>query len=54
MNRNNVKKEKSSSLELKNENGINISRMVKIIRMGKEIRKIDGPKFYGNTAYKCQ
>jgi len=51
---NNVKKEKSSNLGLKNENRIDISRMVKIIRMGKEIRKIDGPKFYGNTACRCQ
>lgn len=50
----NVKKEKSSGLGSKSENKIDISRMVKIIKMGKEIRKIDGPKFYGSTACNCQ
>ncbi len=48
----NLKKDKIIRLK-KETYKINVSEMVKIIRKGKEIRDVDGPKFYGSNACSC-
>jgi hypothetical protein len=53
MNSKNVKGKIGSTVVREGKTKTDVSRMIKIIKMGKEIRRIDGPKFYGNTIYGC-
>lgn len=44
---------KNEMVNKKIDKGVDIPEMIKIIKLGKKIRKIDGPKFYGSALFGC-